>query len=55
MILRSKKQTTPNLLLIITEQQTKKRALRKRNQLTIVCNYLKTRFKIRKNNAIIPF
>jgi uncharacterized alpha/beta hydrolase family protein len=55
MILRSKKQTTPNLILIVTESKTKKRALRKRNRLTIVCNYLKSRFKIRKNNAIIPF
>ena len=58
MILRSNKQTTPVLKLIITENKTKKKtekkALKKRNQNSIY-KYLKKRYKIRKNNAIIPF
>jgi hypothetical protein len=59
MILRSNKQTTPVLKLIITEnknktkKKTEKKAL-KRNQNSIY-KYLKKRYKIRKNNAIIPF
>ena len=57
MILRSNRQTTPVLKLIITENKTKKKTEKKalkRNQNSIY-KYLKKRFKIRKNNAIIPF
>lgn len=53
MRLRSRKQTTPHLILEITEIFTEKRALRKRHP--YIYKYLKTRFKIHINNAKIMF
>ena len=53
MRLRSRKQTTPHLILEITEIFTEKRALRKRHP--YIYKYLKTRFKIYINNAKIAF
>ena len=53
MRLRSRKQTTPHLILEITEIFTEKRALRKRHP--YIYKYLKTRFKIHINNAKIVF
>ena len=52
MLLRSKKQTSPQLKLII-EESTEKRALRKRNH----CIYtaLKRKYKIRIRNVILSF
>ncbi len=52
MLLRSKKQASPPLKLII-EENTKKKALRKRNR--GIYNALKRKYKIRIRNVILVF
>lgn len=51
MLLRSKKQTSPPLKLIIIEST--KKALKKKHR-GIYCA-LKRRYKIRRRNVIVPF
>ncbi len=52
MLLRSQKQTSPPLKLVI-EENTQKRALRKRTR--GIYTALKRRFKIRTRNVILTF
>ena len=53
MILRSQKQASPPLKLII-EENTKKKALKKRNRRRIYAA-LKRQFKIQSKNVILAF
>ena len=53
MILRSQKQTSPPLILII-EECTKKKSINKKNR-RIIYTALKRQFKIRTRNVILSF
>ena len=53
MQLRSRRQTSPPMELKITENITKKKALRKKHQ--IMYSILKKQYKINKKNKIISF
>ena len=52
MLLRSKKQSSPPLKLVI-EENTKKKALKKRNR--GIYTALKRKYKIRDRNVILVF
>lgn len=53
MILRSSKQTSPHIILQISEKTTKKKAPKKKHQKNRLYYHLKKRLKIRKKNRLI--